>query len=131
MHHLRTALSCCAALALAAGCGQSGGHSKHGDAAAAAKPASIEQLASKADCKLSGKRASRELRQGVCQSGKGRFVMLDFTTDNHQRVWLEEAKPWGGSYLVGTRWVVVGTPKILEGLRPELGGKVLNGRHHG
>lgn len=56
---------------------------------------------------------------------------MSFKTDQGQNAWLEEAKPWGGTYLVGTRWVIVSTPPTLETLRKTLGGNILNGAHHG
>jgi hypothetical protein len=135
MHHLKTALLCGVGMTLLAACsGQSGsaGHSGHGDnAAPAAKPASIEQLASRTGCSPSSKRSSEELRQAACQTSKGRYTLVSFTTDQGQQSWLTEAKPWGGSYLIGPRWVVVATAPILQSLRSELGGKILNGEHHG
>ncbi|WP_067487684.1 hypothetical protein [Actinomadura hibisca] len=136
LHHFgRTALLGGAALLvpLAAGCtGASGeaSHPGHGGGKAAA-PATIEQLAARTGCTLTGKRAADELRQGACRTGEGRYTLVGFSTDQGQRAWLEEAKPWGGSYLVGTRWVAVGAPQTLQALRQDLGGEVMNGAHHG
>ncbi|MFC9974065.1 hypothetical protein ACFVH6_24510 [Spirillospora sp. NPDC127200] len=136
LHHLgRTALLGGAALLvpLASGCTGAPGrasHPGHGGGSAAA-PATIEQLAARTGCTLTGKRAADELRQGACRTGRGRYTLVGFTTDQGQRAWLEEAKPWGGSYLVGTRWVAVGTPRTLQALRGDLGGEVVNGAHHG
>ncbi|MFC6886259.1 MULTISPECIES: hypothetical protein [Actinomadura] len=143
-HHLtpaRAALLCGAAavtLPLSSACsgaaagngadGADGAHSAHG---AAASPATIEQLAARTGCALSGKRGSEELRQGACRTAKGRYTLVSFTTDRGRDAWLEEARPWGGSYLVGTRWVAVGAPRTLESLRADLGGHVMNGDHHG
>lgn len=126
MVFIRTGLLGLAALTLAA-CGGHGGH----DAGKAAEPATIEQLAAKTGCTLTGKRAAEELQQGACQTAKGRYTLVGFATDRGQQAWLEEAKPWGGTYLVGARWVAVGTPQTMESLRGTLGGTVLNGaRHH-
>ncbi|WP_018657224.1 hypothetical protein [Actinomadura flavalba] len=99
---------------------------------AAGAPATIEQLAARTGCSLNGSRGAEELRQGSCSTSRGRYTLVGFTTDQGQAAWLREAKPWGGTYLVGTRWVAVGTPAVLEGLRADLGGRIDHGdRHHG
>ncbi|MGK5551099.1 hypothetical protein ACSNOI_05740 [Actinomadura kijaniata] len=118
------------AAALTAGCSGTSQHGGHA-AGAAAEPATIEQLAARTGCSLSSRRAAEELQQGACQTARGRYTLVGFSTDQGQKAWLEEAKPWGGSYLVGTRWVAVGTPQTLEALRGTLGGTVMNGAHHG
>lgn len=132
-HHpgpLRPVLLCAAALALplAAGCsaksGASGGEKD-------AKPASIQQLADQTGCSLTGKRKVKDLEQGNCKTAQGRYVLLSFTTDRGQSAWLEEAKPWGGTYLVGPRWVAVSEDKTLATLRKDLGGKIVHGAGHG
>jgi hypothetical protein len=133
-HLLKAALLSGATLMLAAGCSGSsnmaGMHGAHGDAPKA-KPATIEQIAEQTGCTLAGTRNADELKQGACQTAKGRYTVVSFKTDQGQNSWLEEAKPWGGSYLVGARWVIVSTPPTLETLRKELGGQILNGAHHG
>lgn len=135
-HHLtpaRAALLCGAAvtLPLSSACSSAAGNGAHSAHSAAAAPATIEQLAARTGCALSGKRGSEELRQGACRTAKGRYTLVSFTTDRGRDAWLEEARPWGGSYLVGTRWVAVGTARTLESLRVDLGGHVMTGGHHG
>jgi hypothetical protein len=127
---MKTLPLCAAALALplAAGC------SAKSDAAGggkAAKPASLAELARRTDCSLTGKRKVKDLEQGNCKNATGRFVLLSFTTDGGMNAWLEEAKPWGGTYLVGARWVVVSQQQTLETLRKDLGGKIVQGDGHG
>ncbi|TDD64063.1 hypothetical protein E1293_42025 [Actinomadura darangshiensis] len=131
-HHLgllKTVPLCAAVLALplAAGCGAKS------DAAdgKTAKPASLAELAKQTDCSPTGKRKVKDLEQGNCKTSQGRYVLLSFTTDNGMNAWLTEAKPWGGTYLVGARWVVVSQQKTLETLRKDLGGKIVQGDHHG
>lgn len=133
-HHprlIKPALLCAAALALplAAGC------SAKSDASSgepkAAKPATLQQLAQQTDCRLTGQRKVAAFQQGNCKTSQGRFVLLSFTTDKGMNTWLEEAKPWGGAYLVGVRWIAVSTDKTLESLRKDLGGKIVHGRGHG
>ncbi|MFA1542254.1 hypothetical protein [Actinomadura monticuli] len=125
----RTALLCAAALALplAAGC------SAKSDASdgKAAKPASLQELAQQTDCKVTGTRKVKDLEQGNCKTSLGRYVLLSFTTDGGMDSWLHEAKPWGGWYLVGARWIAVSEKPVLESLRKELGGEIVQGDHHG
>ncbi|MFI0349608.1 hypothetical protein [Actinomadura sp. 9N407] len=129
---VKTVLLCGAALVLplAVGCsGGAGGHGEHGGGPVA-KVATIEQLAQQTGCTLIGSRKSAEFKQGQCKTDKGRYVLVSFTTDKGRDSWLTEAKPWGGSYLVGPKWVAVATPPILESLRTKVGGKIINGDHH-
>ncbi|CNG82233.1 Uncharacterised protein [Mycobacterium tuberculosis] len=125
---IRPPLLCAAALALplAAGCSAS---SDAGEKAA--KPASLQELAQQTGCTVTGKRKVKDLEQGNCKNSRGQYVLLSFTTDKGMHAWLEEAKPWGGWYLVGARWVAVSQKPTLENLRGDLGGKIVQGDHHG
>lgn len=114
------------AVTLAGGC--SGG--EKADPHDGAKPATLEQLAGKTGCKLLSPRNSADLRQGSCRTSDGRFTLVSFTNDKNQQVWLREAKNWGGSYLVGPRWIVVSTPETLQTLRKNVGGRIEEGDHH-
>ncbi|MGW5418291.1 hypothetical protein [Actinomadura geliboluensis] len=126
----RAALLCAAALALplAAGCSAKSGASS---GEKAAKPASLAELAKQTDCQVTGQRKVKDLEQGNCKTSLGRYVLVSFTTDAGMHSWLEEAKPWGGWYLVGARWVAVSQKPTLESLRKDLGGKIVQGDHHG
>jgi hypothetical protein len=131
-HLLKVALVAGPAVALLAGCSgkmNNGAHAGHGGPEA--KAATIDQIASQTGCTLSGRRNAEELRQGACQTGTGRYTVVDFSTEQGQKSWLDEAKPWGGTYLVGKRWVIVSTVPTLETLRQQLGGDIVNGSHHG
>ncbi|WP_230421257.1 hypothetical protein [Actinomadura soli] len=137
-HHLglmKPALLCAAAVALplAAGCSAisdatSGGEGGQGKVA---KPASLAQLAQQTSCSLTGQRKVKDLEQGNCKNSQGRYVLLSFTTDQGMNTWLHEARPWGGVYLVGARWVVVSQEPTLQTLRKDLGGKIVHGDNHG
>jgi hypothetical protein len=106
--------------------------SKEGDGLPQAKAANIEQLSQKLGCTLTGKRNAKELRQGLCKTSAGRFVLVDFNNDKQRDAWLTEAKPWGGVYLVGPRWVVsASNQQIVDALRKDLGGQVVHGDRHG
>ena len=144
MRLTREKLAAGAAVALLAltGCGGSGdngGHSGHGantdsKNAAAEVPAtatgSLEELAAEAKCKPDIQTDADEIRQGVCKVGGGKFILATFATDRGQREWLNAAKDYGGSYLVGAKWVAVGDAKTVGTLRGQLGGTVEEGASH-
>jgi hypothetical protein len=90
----------------------------------------VEQLAAKTGCEPNMQIDAEELRQGICETGDGRYVLATFRTDKNQRDWINEAKPYGGTYLVGKRWVAVGEAKVLGTLRGRLGGTVESGEDH-
>jgi hypothetical protein len=71
-----------------------------------------------------------ELKQAACQTERGRYTIVTFTTDEGKRAWLDHAQPYGGTYLVGDRWTVVSTPELLEGLREQVGGRIETGAQH-
>ncbi|MFF3754054.1 hypothetical protein ACFYYH_26920 [Streptomyces sp. NPDC002018] len=123
------------ALMLAAGCGANDGadhDSNDNKAPGVPKTAtgSLEQLASKAECEPNIQTDATELRQANCTTGDGRYVLATFATDRGQREWINEAKDYGGSYLVGRKWVAVGDAKVVAALRGRLGGTVETGSSH-
>ena len=108
-----------AVLALA-GCGS-------GDSKAEAKvpdtaTGSLESLAAKVKCAPDIQIDSDEVRQAICKTSAGKFVFATFATDRGQREWINDAKDYGGYYLVGRKWVAVGTDKVVKALQPTLGG---------
>ncbi|MFD5751897.1 hypothetical protein [Streptomyces sp. NPDC127033] len=114
-------------LALTAGCGTN-------DEKTPEEPktvtGSLEEIASKAKCDPEIQHPSEELRQANCTTEDGRYVLVTFATDRGLREWINEAKPYGGSYLVGRKWVVSGDAKVTEALRGRLGGTVETGSSH-
>ncbi|WP_078843930.1 hypothetical protein [Streptomyces albus] len=122
------------ALLLTAGCGgERGGGGADGRAAAPeAATGTVEQLAGKAGCdKPNLQIDAEELRQGRCGEGDGRYVLATFATHKGQQDWLSEAEGYGGTYLVGPKWVAVGSPKVVASLRGKLGGDIETGASHG
>jgi hypothetical protein len=74
-----------------------------------------------------------EIRQGSCRESDadGRFILATFATDRGQREWIEGAKDYGGYYLVGRKWIVVGeTRTVTAVLRTKLGGTLEEGTDH-
>ncbi|MFI1163001.1 hypothetical protein ACH4UM_05155 [Streptomyces sp. NPDC020801] len=115
-----------AAVALA-GCGSGG------DAAAKVPPTatgSLESLAAEVKCKPNIQTDADTIRQAICTNSAGRFVLATFSTDRGQREWINEAKDYGGYYLVGRKWVAVGDNGVVSALRVTLGGDVEIGADH-
>ncbi|MBC6463513.1 hypothetical protein [Actinomadura sp. HBU206391] len=96
-----------------------------------AKPATLEQLAARTGCKLETETKATELRQGSCKTSDGRYTMLTFVTDKAKESWLGAAKEWGGTYLIGPRWVIVGTQQNLQPFYDKVGGEIEAGDDHG
>jgi hypothetical protein len=90
----------------------------------------LEQLAEKAECKPNIQTDADELRQANCTTGDGKYVLATFATDRGQREWINAANDYGGSYLVGRKWVAVGEAKVVTALRGRLGGTVETGSQH-
>ncbi|MEU1344313.1 hypothetical protein ACIPX0_05290 [Streptomyces sp. NPDC090075] len=108
-----------AVLALA-GCGS--GDSKAEVKVPATATGSLESLAAKVKCTPDMQIDSDEVRQAICKTSAGKFVFATFATDRGQREWINDAKDYGGYYLVGRKWVAVGTDKVVKALQPTLGG---------
>ncbi|MFD5553098.1 hypothetical protein ACFWIA_04565 [Streptomyces sp. NPDC127068] len=89
----------------------------------------LERLAARAGCEPELRTGAEELRLADCRVDGGRFVLATFATDRGQREWLNGAKDYGGTYLVGRAWVAVGEPEVLGALRRELGGQVEESAH--
>jgi hypothetical protein len=101
------------------------------DTDAAGGPVALERIGEAVGCTPQVQTDVRELRQGACTTARGAYVMLTFASEAGQKSWLEEAQPYGGSYLIGKRWVVEAEPEALEPVREKLGGRVEEGAHHG
>ena len=117
-----------AAVLALAGCGS-------GESDAAAKvpvtaTGSLESLAAKVKCKPDMQIDSDEVRQAICTTSDGKYVFATFATDRGQREWINDAKDYGGYYLVGRKWVAVGTDKVVRALQPTLGGEEETGTNH-
>jgi hypothetical protein len=92
---------------------------------------SLEHLAAEADCAPDMQTDADEIRQAICETGDGKFVLATFATDRGQREWIDSAKDYGGHYLVGRKWVAVGDMDVVTALRGTLGGSMEEGRAHG
>lgn len=93
---------------------------------------SIEEIASAIGCRAEVSVEAEELRQGGCETGQDAYRMATFADDSGLRAWLAEARAYGGSYLVGNRWVVTArATEDLTALRERLGGALDGGSPHG
>lgn len=120
-------------LPLLAGCGD--GEERASDAAKAAKvsaapsagvvaPAKVEVIAGLTGCTAKIRIEADELRQGVCHTKKADYLITTFPEEKYKRTWLDSARVYGGTYLVGTRWVVSAEPELLGSFREKLGGTI-------
>ncbi|MGR6970025.1 hypothetical protein ACU639_10475 [Streptomyces cynarae] len=119
------------ALLVLTGCGGSGGSSGAAkDQVPAAATGSLEDLAADVNCKPNIQTDADEIRQAICTNSDGKFVLATFATDRGQREWINDAKDYGGYYLVGRKWVAVGDDGVVKALRGKLGGDVEVGADH-
>ncbi|MFJ9609052.1 hypothetical protein ACIRS1_22210 [Kitasatospora sp. NPDC101176] len=114
------------------GSGGLAGTSQAGTAQAERRPggSSVEELAQRIGCAPEITADAADLRQGLCTVGGEETWIATFPTPRAQQAWIEEARAYGGSYLVGDEWVVVlsdATTDLLHGL---LGGTVVGGADH-
>ncbi|WP_327428172.1 MULTISPECIES: hypothetical protein [unclassified Streptomyces] len=120
------------ALLMLTGCGGGSGDkaATTEDTVPATATGSLEDLAAEVKCTPDIQTDADEIRQGVCKISGGKFILATFATDRGQREWLNGAKDYGGSYLVGAKWVAVGDQKMVTTLRGQLGGTVEEGASH-
>ncbi|MCT9111847.1 hypothetical protein ACFWD7_37955 [Streptomyces mirabilis] len=122
-----------AALLALTGCGGSGGGGTKSDSAdrvPATATGSLEDLAAEVKCKPDIQTDADEIRQAICKNTNGKFVLATFATDRGQREWINDAKDYGGFYLVGAKWVAVADQKVVTALRGTLGGDMEVGTDH-
>lgn len=91
---------------------------------------SLESLAAEVKCRPDMQTDADEIRQALCKNTDGKFVLATFATDRGQREWINDAKDYGGHYLVGRKWVAVGDDGVVDALRGTLGGEVEVGADH-
>ncbi|MCE7083076.1 hypothetical protein LZF96_23760 [Streptomyces sp. ST2-7A] len=72
-----------------------------------------------------------ELRQVACTLDGEQYRFTSFLVADGRAAWLDEALPYGGSHLVGDRWVVTAPRPVLEELGERLGGRIADGEDHG
>ncbi|MEU1598735.1 hypothetical protein ABZ468_39480 [Streptomyces sp. NPDC005708] len=118
------------ALLVLTGCAGTGGSGEAQDQVPATATGSLEDLAADVNCKPNVQTDADEIRQAICTNSDGKFVLATFATDRGQREWINDAKDYGGYYLVGRKWVAVGDDGVVKALRGTLGGEVEIGTDH-
>ncbi|MEE1786623.1 hypothetical protein PUR71_27525 [Streptomyces sp. SP17BM10] len=91
---------------------------------------SVEALARRIGCTAEITTDAADLRQGLCTSGDEEIWIATFPTPRAKDAWIDEAKAYGGSYLVGDAWVVVLSDTTADLLHGLLGGTVVGGADH-
>ncbi|TMR91158.1 hypothetical protein [Nonomuraea basaltis] len=110
---------------LVAGCSQSIGNTS--DYVAAGKnpqnsaPLTVEQLATKVDCKPKMQVDATEIRTGYCKTQEGEFFVNTFASEKLKDEWMDRA-PEYNPHLVGPRWTVLGPLDVLEAIQLRLNG---------
>lgn len=119
-----------AVLPLVAGCGGEGDKAADRPAdesspvAAVVAPAKVEVLASLTGCKVKIRTEAEELREGVCHTPAGDYLITTFPKAELLQTWLESAAIYGGTYLVGPRWAISAKEEVLKPLRAKVGGTI-------
>jgi hypothetical protein len=114
------------ALPLVAAC-SGGGDEAKGKAspvAAAVAPAKVEVIAELTGCEVKIRTEAEELREGVCQTSAGDYLITTFPKEKLKEVWLESASMYGGKYLVGPQWAISAKPPVLKKLKAKVGGTI-------
>ncbi|WP_327344605.1 hypothetical protein [Streptomyces europaeiscabiei] len=113
-----------AVLPLMAACSGGEGKGESSSVAAVVAPAKVEVIAELTGCEVKIRTEAEELREGVCQTGVGDYLITTFPKDELKEVWLESASMYGGKYLVGPQWAISAKPKVLKKLKAKVGGTI-------
>ncbi|MFJ7271047.1 hypothetical protein ACIQV3_31135 [Streptomyces sp. NPDC099050] len=126
---LLAALLCtgCTAGAGSTGPGSTGpGNTGAGSAAPpppAPAPEPLDRIAAALGCSPEVTVDAQEVREGACAVGAQAFRLATFSTARGRAAWLSESRQYGGTYLVGERWVITApSADALAPARARLGG---------
>lgn len=89
-----------------------------------AAPADIETIASMTGCTAEMRTDADELREAVCVTPEGNWIVTTFPTEKLKLTWLDTASMYGGVYLVGPKWAIGAEPRLLRKLRTTVGGEL-------
>ncbi|MER7972717.1 hypothetical protein ABTX35_27615 [Streptomyces sp. NPDC096080] len=89
-------------------------------------PAKVEVIAGLTGCEVKIRTEAAELREGVCHTADGDYLITTFPEERFKETWLDTIGMYQGTYLVGSRWVVSAQPKALEEFRGTLGGTIVH-----
>jgi hypothetical protein len=89
-----------------------------------AAPANIEKIAFLTGCTAEVRIEADELREGVCSTPQGKWIVTTFPAEKYKQTWLDTASMYGGTYLVGPKWAIGAKPEVLKQLRTKVGGEL-------
>ncbi|MFZ3494990.1 hypothetical protein ACODT5_17515 [Streptomyces sp. 5.8] len=112
--------------ACTAGTGGTGGGREASPAPAPAPapaPETLDRIATALGCSPEVTVDAQEVREGACAVEGRAFRMATFSTAQGRAAWLAESRQYGGTYLVGERWIITGpSADALTPARAALGG---------
>jgi hypothetical protein len=89
------------------------------------KAYTVEQLAETVGCTPEFQGKTADFRQANCKVGRTDYLLLDFVTDQGAKDWYDNAIIYGGSYLIGERWILTSSSEeAMIKLQGRLGGRI-------
>lgn len=120
---LLAALLCVGCTGSAAGPGSSGSEGGGRAAPPPSAPEPLDRIAAALGCSPEVTVDAQEVREGACAVEGRAFRMATFSTAEGRAAWLAESRQYGGTYLVGERWIITGpSADALTPARATLGG---------
>ena len=89
-------------------------------------PAKVEVIANLTNCKAKIRIEAAELREGVCHTESGDYLITTFPEEKYKQTWLDSTRMYQRTYLVGTRWVISAQPGMLKDFRSKVGGTIVH-----
>ncbi|MFE4636784.1 hypothetical protein ACFRJ1_25845 [Streptomyces sp. NPDC056773] len=129
---LIAALLCALGAACTGGPGSGGGAGSGGRAASPPPaPEPLERIAAALGCAPEATVDAEEVREGACAVEAQAFRLATFSTARGRDAWLAESRQYGGTYLVGERWIITApSADALTRARTRLGGTLESGPVH-
>lgn len=129
---LRRAAPLAAALLCALGAACTGGAGSGGGAASPPPaPEPLERIAAALRCAPEVTVDAEEVREGACAVDAQAFRLATFSTARGRDAWLAQSRQYGGTYLVGERWIITApSADALARARTRLGGTLESGPAH-
>lgn len=95
-------------------------------------PEGLDRIAAALGCSPEVTVDAQDVREGACSVGAQPFRMATFATAQGRAAWLSESRQYGGTYLVGERWIITApSADALTPARARLGGTLDSPPAHG
>ncbi|MCX5402576.1 hypothetical protein OHA37_01585 [Streptomyces sp. NBC_00335] len=130
---LLATLLCVGCTAGAGGTGGAGSAGGAGGRAAPPPPApeQLDRIAAALGCVPEVTVDAQEVREGACAVDAQAFRLATFSTAQGRSAWLAESRQYGGTYLVGERWIITApSADALAPARARLGGTLESAPAH-